>query len=457
VILVTILLLAVILPNISAINLDVEQMSSEVAMVQGVNMPSIFNLKIKNSGSPDNFMFYTFFGSGLFPKELVSIAGGETKEVKVEVYPRDDFDQHGKIKFDIFIKGDSGEISYPLILDIINLNQAFEIGAEEFNPESNTVSVYVKNLANFKFNEITAKFSSSFFDFENTLSLDPYEKKSFEVILEKNRFKELMAGIYDVKADIKAGNEETSINGIMKFIEKDIVTSSQDEYGIVVHTRKISKLNEGNVLSTSSTILKKNIISRLFTTFSPEPNLVEREGLSVYYTWIREMKPGERMEIVVKTNWLLPLLASLLIVSIVILTKQLSRTSLVLKKKVNFVKAKGGEFALKVSVVVTAKKFVEKIHIIDRLPPLVKLHERFGGEVPKRADEKAGRIEWDFAKLQAGESRVLSYIIYSKVGILGKFALPTTKAVYERDGQVHEAESNHAFFLADQIKKDRED
>ncbi|MEK6913465.1 MAG: hypothetical protein AABW47_02225, partial [Nanoarchaeota archaeon] len=125
--------------------------------------------------------------------------------------------------------------------------------------------------------------------------------------------------------------------------------------------------------------------------------------------------------------------------------------------KVSFVRAKGGEFALKVSVIVSARKYVEKVHIIDRLPPLVKLHERFGGELPKKVDERNGRMEWDFAKLQAGEARIISYIIYSKVGVLGKFALPTTKAVYEKDGEVHESESNHAFFIADQIRKDREE
>jgi len=55
--------------------------------------------------------------------------------------------------------------------------------------------------------------------------------------------------------------------------------------------------------------------------------------------------------------------------------------------------------------------------------------------------------------MQPGESRVISYIIYSKVGVLGKFALPTATAIYEKDGNIHEAESNHAFFIAEQGRK----
>ena len=262
-----------------------------------------------------------------------------------------------------------------------------------------------------------------------------------------------MAGYYTLTADIVANDKKTTVEGTMKFTEKDIVTTSQNDYGFIVNTQKILKVNEGNVVSPSSTILKKNVVSRLFTTFSPEPDLVDRKGLVVYYTWERQLKPGDQLQIVVTTNWILPLLAILLTVAIVILAKQFSKTNLSLKKKVSFVRAKGGEFALKVSVIVNARKFVERVNVIDRLPPLVKLHEKFGGEMPRKVDEGNRRIEWHFDKLQEGETRILSYIIYSKVGVLGKFALPTTTAVYEKDGQVHEAESNNAFFIADQIKK----
>ena len=158
-----------------------------------------------------------------------------------------------------------------------------------------------------------------------------------------------------------------------------------------------------------------------------------------------------------KTNWLFPLLVILFIATIVILTKQYSKTNLVLKKKVSFVKAKGGEFALKVSIFVVAKKYIEKVSIIDKLPPLVKIYERFGGEKPSRINEKGKKVEWEFEKLEAGEIRMLSYIIYSKIGVMGKFALPATTAIYERNGEISESKSNRAFFIAEQRNKDLED
>jgi len=46
----------------------------------------------------------------------------------------------------------------------------------------------------------------------------------------------------------------------------------------------------------------------------------------------------------------------------------------------------------------------------------------------------------------------MTYIIYSKVGVLGRFALPTATAIYEKEGNIHETESNKAFFMAEQVR-----
>ena len=153
-----------------------------------------------------------------------------------------------------------------------------------------------------------------------------------------------------------------------------------------------------------------------------------------------------------KTNWLFPFILLLLVVAIVVLVKKYTGTSVILRKRVSFVRAKGGEFALKVSIATQARKHVERVNLIDRLPPLVKLHEKFLGEQPTRTDEKNRRLEWNFDSMQPGEIRIVSYIIYSKVGVFGKFELPISTAIFEREGEIHEVESNKAFFVSEQRK-----
>ncbi|GAH72989.1 unnamed protein product, partial [marine sediment metagenome] len=267
--------------------------------------------------------------------------------------------------------------------------------------ELNSLEIYIYNKVNFDFGEIDAEFSSPFFKIEKNFSLGPNEKENFSVQLNKEDFKELMAGFYTLKAKINVQDKKVDAEGIIKFVEKDILTTTKKEYGFIIYTQIIKKVNEGNVLVKSETVIKKNIISRLFTSFSPEPDSVDRSGFKIYYTWSKEIKPGETLEIIVKTNWLFPLLVILFIVAIVLLAKQYSKTHLILRKKVTFVKAKGGEFALKVSIFAHAKKYVERVSVIDRLPPLVKIYEKFGKEEPNRVDEKNRRLEWNFEKLEA--------------------------------------------------------
>ena len=112
---------------------------------------------------------------------------------------------------------------------------------------------------------------------------------------------------------------------------------------------------------------------------------------------------------------------------------------------------------MKVTVFVSAKTHVETVSVIDRLPPMMKVYEKFSNEKTIRVNEHTRRIEWDLDNLEAGETRVLSYIIYSKMGVMGKFALPEATAIYEKDGKIHETESNRTFFVAEQRKKDLED
>lgn len=444
------LILLSILPSIYAINLKIEKISSDEVLIIGLDKPAIINLRITNRGVDDSFMFYTFFGSGMYPKGTVAINSWETKDVEIGIYPREDFKTRGYVSFDYFIKSLTGEQRETLILNIIELNEAFEIGSSEFHPEENSLEIYIKNKVNFNFEKLNVKFSSAFFDFEESFSLLPKEQKEFEVRINKEDFRKLMAGFYTLGAEVDIEGTKTNVEGIIKFTEKDVLKTTEKNYGLVITTHAIEKVNMGNTISESETTLKKNIISRLFTTFSPYPDFVERKGFVVYYTWVKELNPGETFQVSARTNWFFPLITILFIVAIVFFAKTYSRTNIVLKKKVSFVKAKGGEFALKVSISVQARKYVERISIMERLPPLVKLHEKFGIEKPKAIDEKNKKIEWYFEKLESGEIRILSYIIYSKVGVVGKFALPTATAIYEKDGKIQESSSNKAFFIAEQ-------
>lgn len=442
-------LAVLLLPTILAIDVSVKEITKNNVMIIGLDQPTVFNLSVTNKAYGDQFLFYTFFGSDYEPKESISIPKDTTQNVAFKVYPRDDWKGRGITNFYYFIKAnDNSEVKEQLTVNIIDLGDAFEIGAGDVNPESNSIEIYIKNKVNYNFENLSVTFKSAFFDLNQQIALAPYEKEVFTIQLEKEDYNKLLAGYYTMNSQVMYEDLKSEVDGKINFVEKNILTTSKRDYGWVINTQIIQKVNEGNTIESSQTILKKNIISRLFTTFSPEPTIVERQGLEVYYTWNQKINPGEAEEIVVKTNWLFPFLIIFFLILVVVLAKRSMNTSLAVHKRIGFVKAKGGEFALKVTLTLEAKRYVENIKLIDRLPPLVKMYERFGGEDPNKFDKSNNQLEWDFSRLDRGERRSVSYIVYSRVGILGKFALPPAVALFEKDGKIKEVESNKAFFLA---------
>ncbi|HLA50410.1 MAG TPA: hypothetical protein VJ000_04420, partial [Thermodesulfovibrionia bacterium] len=66
---------------------------------------------------------------------------------------------------------------------------------------------------------------------------------------------------------------------------------------------------------------------------------------------------------------------------------------------------------------------------------------------------KNRKILWNVNSMSAGEQKMFSYIIYSKIGMVGMFALPLASVVYDRNGKVKEANSNSAYISVSEKKE----
>lgn len=445
-------------PFVLSLDLNIEKLSSEEVMILGLDEPAIFILNITNNGPTEYVSFYSYFSPEVFPKGTVKLEHKVPQIVEFKIYPPEKI-KLGRYIFDYYVRADNGEeVVQNVMVNVINLNDVFEIGSEEFDPESSTIQIYLQNKASFNFEKINVQISSAFFKIEKEISIGPNGRENFTISIDKEDTKKLMAGYYTMNGEIRIKDKKTSVEGVLKFVEKNILTTSKKTFGFIINTNTIEKINEGNVPVNTETVIQKNIISRLFTNFNPEPTNVERDGFKFYYTWLNTINPGESLKINVKTNWILPFAIILLIVLVVIIVKTSSRKPLAIEKKVLFINSKGSEFALKVSLTIEAKEFIEKISVIDKLPYLTRIYEKFEGEKPSRVDEKNKKIEWNFERMHAGERRTLTYVIYSKVGVIGKFALPTAIAMYERSGKVQESQSNQAFFMIEpRTKRDMEE
>jgi len=434
---------------ISAINLDVKVNAVSNAVVTELDKPAVFDLIIKNLGESSKFEVYSLVGVDITPEESFFIAKEETKTITIQAMPQKTMKSRpGYITFEYQIKNSENEIQTgKLTLDILGLDQAISVIPGNINSESQEISITLKNNVNIDFSDLEVNMNSAFFEYKASIPLKALEIKQIEIPIDKEKTKTLTAGDYLFNTKIRTLGETADIESIIKFLEQEDIETKETHEGFIVRRHEIIKSNLGNTKATVRISDERNLFSYLFTTVSINPTQTEIKGFKKYYIWEKELIPNEELKVVVKTNWFFPIIIILLIIGLYMIIRKSIETDLSLRKHVSFIRTKGGEFALKISIKIRAKKFIERINITDKLPLLVHLYERYGAISPDKVDLKNRRIEWNVPAMNSGEERIFSYIIYSKIGVVGRFELPEARAVYEKEGKIKHATSNRSFFI----------
>lgn len=340
-------------------------------------------------------------------------------------------------------------------VNVMELEDVLEISSETIDFSSNEIEFYVKNKENVYLKGLEAEFSSLLFETKKTFDLAPFEKKVIKVVVDNYLLRKTKAGVYVIESVFKTNDGKKTIDGTLYLGEKKGITTTEDKSGLIVITETISKINAGNVFESVEINVERNIISRLFTEFNIEPTRIERSGFVVKYTWVKErLGPAEVVTVKAKTNYLLPFLIIIFAVVALFAIKRFSQSKLFVEKSVKPIKTKGGEFALKVTLRLKAVKSLENLTLVDKIPQMLKLFKNFGSIQPDKIDPQTRRIHWNIGDLKAGEERILTYITYSKIGVVGKFSLPKALAVFEHEDSVSEVESNAVFFMNEQVSTD---
>jgi len=441
-----------ILTSASALTLNPEYSSNII--VKDFSSQITLDLEITNA-TPGIYNLYTLADISIKPTETFRINSDPfTKTFTIS--PTQNLDLEGNYAFTYILNHRGVEkVEQKMLLQIVNLEDVIEISSESIQPDAEDISFYIQNKESIYLKDLTAKFSSILFETEEmTFDLKPNEKLKIPVQVDKDKLRKTKAGVYIIDSTFYTENGKREIEGNLYLGEKKGITSTEDKSGLLIRSETITKVNAGNVIESIQIQLDKNIFSRLFTSFNIEPTITERTGLKVQYTWIKErLNPAEAYVIKAKTNYLFPLLIIILATLAFFGYKRFSETKLEIKKSVSPVKTKNGEFALKVELSLKAKKDIENVSLVDKVPAIVKIYNKFGIVKPDKIDPASRRIHWNIGDLEAGEERLFNYIIYSKVGVVGKFSLPRALAVFEKDGDIHEIDSNNVFFMNEQTNK----
>jgi len=440
--------------SISA-ELDVSSKPISDNIIIGIDEPAVFELNLRNLGDTDKFEIYSLVDVDLSSIEPFIIPSGASKTITLEVTPRESLlMRRGFVTFKYKVKDSKNNVQEEtLTINILELGDgAFSVAPEPINPKSEFITIVFENKAKRDFLDLKIKMTSAFFDYESELPIKSLETKEIEIPLNKEKLKTLNAGSFLFNTQIETEGNRAEIEKMIKFLEQEGIDSSSSEEGILIRREEYIRKNIGNIRKTITINSEKNIISNWFTTYSIEPTKVETIGIKKHLTWEKDLIPNEEFKLIIRTNWFYPIVLIILVVVILILIKRAAEKNLILKKNVSFVRTKGGEFALKVRIKLKSKKFLERINVIDKLPPLVNLYKRFGAIEPSKIDMNNRRLEWNIESLNKGEERIFSYIIYSKIGVVGRFELPSARAIYEKEGKVSEVTSNRSFFINEPAK-----
>ena len=422
-------------------------------LVKDVDSQIELTLKITNA-TYGTYNLYTLSDVSLTPTEMFTISGGEITKTFI-IKPTENLNLNGHYTFIYTLNQREVEkFDNKFTVNILDLEDVIQISSETVDINSDQITFYIQNTENTELKNLSAKFSSILFDTEQTFNLGPHQKLEITLDIDNNKLKTTKAGVYIIESVFQTNDGEKKIYGNLYLGEKKGITSTEDKSGLIIRTETITKINSGNVVESVEIKLKRNIISRLFTSFNTEPAIVERKGLTVEYTWLKErLNPAEVFTIKAKTNYVLPFFIIIIAALALFGYKRLRETKVEIKKSVSPVKTKNDEFALKITLAIKAKKSVENLSLIDKIPAVVKIYNKFGTVKPDKIDTSNRRIHWNLGDLNAGEVRFFSYIVYSKVGVVGKFSLPEATAIFEKNDTIHEVKSNKVFFMSDQIKE----
>lgn len=430
-------------------NLEVEIIPIQNTLIAGLDEPATFELEINNLGEKETFEIYTIVGGIITPTDFFELPEGKTT-LKITALPNTNLrNKAGPLIFQYQIKGQkSGFFIDDLIINFVDLKDAIEITPMDFNPEDGKINILLKNTLDMKLTDVTISLDSTFFDNTQTLSLEPLEERTIEIPLNIDSTGTISAGLYIIDVELELEGTKSEKEVIINYAEKENLITDTNTEGFIIKTTLITKTNQGNTQALAKMEVKRGIISRFFTINTPDADRTERSGLSLIYHWSQSLSPGESFSIKSTTNHTIPFILLILIASATVMARRYFATALTVKKKVSFVKTKSGKFALKVTLNIKAKSTVKNIKIIERLPATVKLYEGFG-KLPDKIDKDSRRLIWHIAHLNAGEEKVYSYIIYSKLNVVGRFELPQGLAIFDKDGITQEVLSNKASFMAE--------
>lgn len=407
-----------------------------------LTIPAKYNITIHNSGPASSYEFIALVDATITPQFTEVIPTGGSETVTMGFLPN--YRVRYNIYYPFYIRNDAGDtikenVSVRMLplSQIVSIEIPKQIGRNDVN-----LPVKITNKQNIDLGNVVVYVESTPIIASATVDLPANSTVTVNVPLGSTQLKVTEAGSYPFTVKLFLNNEYNySVEETSQLQEyAEIFEQTQIKRNFFGYVKTITRTNNGNIKQLITVDYKyANFIEKSFTSFNIEPS-VRETGKS---TWEKQLAPGETFVVIADTNYTIPIVIVVVIVIAVVAYIMFKRRKVIVSKKALRVKTKGGEFAVKIVVLLKniSNKEVSNLTLIDRLPPTTRLYEKFGSVRPDETDKF--KLTWKFPSLLPGEEIVTSYIIYSKINMIGAIELPSASLSFTGDkGKRYTTNSN---------------
>ena len=322
------------------------------------------------------------------------------------------------------------------------------ISPEKIDPRGDfTIRIVLNNQNVLDYPNLTIKIESNMFKDELYVPLGPKEDRTIEVTKKLD--------------DLSVPQKDRLVIAIFKD-ERLIVSPIVKEFEVIEYTvqediskeRSFLKIRKGIKVTSNNPDYKGIVkigttpIQNLFMTTSPRAETIKESGRQ-YLAWQVGVGPDRTVTVYTSENYR-PVVVIVILVIAAIVLYFLFRSPIVVRKSIgNVGMSEGGISEAKVVVRVKnrSNNQITNIEIIDNLPHIAHVEKELSiGSMQPHAvlkhPKKGIMIKWAIETLEAGDERVLSYRMKSRLPILGELSLPAASARTQVGNKVVISNSN---------------
>jgi hypothetical protein len=413
--------------NVNAEALTIQKKAINDVVAIELNIPTKYEITVTNKNSYDDYIdFVVLVNANITPEGKILVPAKQSKTIIGGILPLDRF--KGNFMYEYYIRGEkSGATQDKMFIKMRPLSDILSVSMpQEITREDPIFPVQVVNKENINLSTVLVTVSSSAFTTMANAFIDANSNQTIDLPLDTGKLKTVEAGTYDFKLTFLLNNEYNyTIEKQIKLREfSNIVSESSTKRSFFGYTKTLTKKNNGNIKQLVTIELYQNPVEKVFSQFSLDSTSSEKSGSKTLFKWQRQIQPGESFVVVAKTDYTIPIVILALIIIAIVAYVIVKQKKVIVSKKALRVQTKGGEFASKIVLLArnVGNSEVGNITLIDRLPLTTQIYEKFGTVKPDKVEKH--RLEWKFPSLLPGEEVVVSYIIYSKIKMLGTIELP---------------------------------